>query len=113
MKGSSSHHNVWEGVLQEVPMRIELDVELEGLDTLISPVSGLRYSIMLHTTSGDEVLPCSSCINNRITDVISYDNLHIEPSGRKVHIRGTITVRCDGTQAHDSTQEGIITLGVY
>ena len=109
----TSHHNLWQGTLEYLPLKLQLDVELEGVDTFVTPINSLKYSLRLYGTSADQVLPCESCRSNKITDVISCGDFAVVSRGRRAHVVGTIWVRCDGVLGHNSLPEYTITLAIY
>lgn len=104
---------MWRGVVQYVPLKISLDLELNGFDTLVTSIATLEYSVELHTTSGEQIYPCRECVNNRLSETISYSDFSMVPKGRRAHVKGGITVRCNGTVGHVSSKECVVVLAIY
>jgi hypothetical protein len=113
MGNARTPYCLWSGNIQSLPVTIDVDMALKGIDALITPVNTLRYHIGLYTSTADRMSPCSECMNNTITDAISYTDLSVTSRGRDIYVRGEITIRCDGTDRHRSACDYVVLLVLH
>lgn len=106
------HQHIWSGTIDEVPKMIVIDDIMQSIDIRLTPINTLRYGLKLCTQGGDMITACSTCMSRRITDVISYMDLHIHSRGNNAVIQGNVYIICDGTIGHTAITEYTLVLYV-
>jgi hypothetical protein len=96
---------VWTGNLGVTGTRIHVQESIGIINTILTPVNTTEHGLQLLTSSGDIVLPCASCVHNRITETISYCDLNITTRNDEPVLNVVVYVLCNGCLRHESTGE--------
>lgn len=105
---------LWVGRLNELPLRIADQVEIESINTLITPVMSLKYQLALLDKRDEDVVPCASCLDNLISSTTSYYKLALVP-GRGIHpiVQYDLMILCNGCKDHICRDKFKVTLKIY
>ena len=112
MEAQDQSYILWVGQVA-VPQRLVLSITLDNVDLLVTPVSTLRYSLFLCNITGDEIVACKRCMQNRITDIISYSTLMLTSKVGRAHVDCDVCVMCDGSESHDTGDDRMLVLHIY